>query len=317
VDKHILKKINSIEKILPKLKKAYENCDLCLRRCGVNRLRGEKGLCASSARPKVYSFLSHHGEEPPLSGDKGSGVIFFSNCSMNCVYCQNYKFSQEGTGREVSSGELSDIMIQLQDNGCHNINLVSPTHFIPSVVEALEYAYSKGLNIPVIYNTGGYDSLWAIKALKTIVDIYLFDMRYSSDKMAEKYSNAPGYVKNNRALAIEMYRQTGDLKILDGIASKGLIIRLLALPGGISGTVETLKFIAKNIGEKVSLSLMGQYYPAYKAGQHEELARRISEEEYSLLESRIQELGMKTGWVQPLEGGFDEGLAGENFIQRF
>ncbi|MGB2630144.1 MAG: radical SAM protein, partial [Candidatus Omnitrophota bacterium] len=241
-------KIDAIEKALPELKKAYEHCELCVRKCGVNRLEGEKGYCSAYACPKIYNFMPHKGEEPPISGARGSGVILFTHCSMNCVYCQNYRFSQEGEGTEISCRELGGLMLKLRDEGCHNINLVSPTHFVPSIVEALDYAYKKGLDIPVVYNTGGYDSLWAIKALEGIVDIYLLDMRYSLGEMAEQYSNAPGYVENNRALALEMHRQAGRLEVSGGLAVKGLIVRLLALPENISGTVETLNFLASNMG---------------------------------------------------------------------
>jgi len=204
------------------------------------------------------------------------------------------------------------MMLVLQEKGCHNINFVTPTHFVPSIVEALKDAYSKGLNIPLVYNTGGYDSPHIIKALDGIIDIYMPDMRYSQDAMAEKHSSAPGYVLNNRAIVKEMYAQAGNLKTTQGIAERGLIIRLLVLPGGISGTVDTLEFIAKNLSKNVYLSVMSQYYPAYNAMEYKELSRRISREEYYPVLDRMHELGLHSGWVQPFEGEFDERFAGEN-----
>jgi putative pyruvate formate lyase activating enzyme len=301
-----------IKKILPRLQKEYECCSLCLRKCGVNRAKGEKGFCRAPANPVIYRYAPHHGEEPPLSGTKGSGTIFFSCCSMSCVYCQNYRFSQLDEGKEVSCETLSGMMLELQEKGCHNINLVNPTHFVPSIAEALKIAYSRGLNIPLVYNTGGYDSPHAIKALDGVIDVYLPDMRYSQDREAGKYSAAPGYVANNRAIVREMHRQVGSLKTFQGIASKGLIIRLLVLAEGVSGTIETLEFIAKELGRDVYLSVMSQYYPAYKATDHKELSRRISRAEYRIVLDKMNELGLRNGWTQPFEGDFDEALAGEN-----
>jgi putative pyruvate formate lyase activating enzyme len=204
------------------------------------------------------------------------------------------------------------MMLVLQEKGCHNINFVTPTHFVPSIVEALKGACSKGLNIPLVYNTGGYDSLHVIEALDGIIDIYMPDMRYSQDSMAEKYSSAPGYVLNNRAIVKEMYAQAGNLKTIQGIAESGLIIRLLVLPAGISGTPGTLEFIAKNVSKNVYLSVMNQYYPAYNAMEYKELSRRISRDEYYPVLDRMHELDLHSGWVQPFEGEFDERFAGEN-----
>jgi len=260
----------------------------------------------------VYSCAPHHGEEPPLSGWKGSGTIFFSRCNMKCVYCQNYQFSQSDAGRKVTARELAGMMLELQEEGCHNINFVSPTHFTPAIVEALKYAYEDGLKIPLVYNTGGYDTFDVIKALDGIIDIYLPDMRYASDEMAVKYSSAPGYVKNNRNIVKEMYRQVGTLKIKDDVARKGLIIRLLVLPHGISGTVETLEFISKELGKDVYLSVMSQYYPAYKARDFKEISRRVTGGEYQQVLDKLDQLGMGKGYIQPFEGRFDEKFFGEN-----
>jgi putative pyruvate formate lyase activating enzyme len=306
-------KLKIIDNILPGLKKSMERCDLCPRKCGVDRVTGKKGFCRSGADPIVYSYAPHHGEEPPLSGHAGSGTIFFSNCNMGCIYCQNYRFSQTGSGRKMSARDLASVMLELQGMGCHNINLVTPTHFVTPIVEALKYAYSDGLEIPIVYNTGGYDSPGVIRSLEGLIDIYMPDMRYSSDEMAEKYSCAPGYVGNNRALVEEMNRQVGVLQVERGIASKGLIIRLLILPGGISGTVDTLEFIARSIGKETYLSVMSQYYPAYKAVSFRELDHRINKKDYDAVTCKMRELRLDNGWLQPFGGGFDDSFAGENF----
>ncbi|MCK5451083.1 MAG: radical SAM protein [Candidatus Omnitrophica bacterium] len=307
-------KIVNIEKTLPRLKLSLKNCDLCFRKCGADRTKDEIGYCAVSADLFVYTSGPHHGEEPPISGKNGSGTIFFSHCNMGCVYCQNYKFSKEGQGKKISIPELSGIMLRLQSDGCHNINLVTPTPFIPRIVEALGYALSSGLNIPIAYNTGGYDSLEIIKMLDGIVDIYLPDMRYSDNIMAKEYSNAPGYVENNRAIIREMNRQVGSLKMRGGVAVKGLVIRLLMLPEDISGTEETLKFIQKNIGRKTYISLMSQYYPAYNANKYKELSRRTTKSEYDRVVRLVHSLGLENGWIQPFSDDFDPDLAGENLI---
>jgi len=199
-------KENLIKKSLPRLKSLLESCRLCPRNCSVNRLENKKGFCNAGLKPAVYSYAPHHGEEPPLSGIRGSGTIFFTHCNMACVYCQNYKFSQQISENEITTDELANLMLSLERLGCHNINLVSPTHYIPQIVEALSIALEKGLKVPLVYNTGGYDSVEVIKLLDGIVDIYMPDMRYSDDAMAEKYSNAPNYVKHNRISVLEMQR---------------------------------------------------------------------------------------------------------------
>ncbi|MFH1665734.1 MAG: radical SAM protein, partial [Candidatus Omnitrophota bacterium] len=306
-------KIRLVDAAFPGLEKLLAHCGLCARKCGVDRIGGEKGYCGAAREAVVYSYGPHHGEEPLLSGRKGSGTIFFSHCGMGCVYCQNYKFSQTGEGTKVTDRELGMIMLELKDMGCHNINLVTPTHFVPAIAGALRYAYSRGLDIPVVYNTGGYDSLSVIRMLKGIVDIYLVDMRYSSDEMAEKYSCVPGYVLNNRSIVREMYEQAGVLKCRGGVAERGVIIRLLILPQGISGTEETLAFISREIGKEVYLSVMSQYYPAYKAGDHMELSHGISGEDYARVIKKMDELDFHNGWVQPYGSEFDSRFAGENF----
>ncbi len=209
-------------------------------------------------------------------------------------------------------------MLKLQDEGCHNINLVSPTHFTPGIVEAIRQACLKGLTLPIVYNTGGYDSIKNIRVLEGIVDIYLPDMRYSSDRMAKKYSTAPGYTANNRSIVREMHRQAGTLHISsDGIATKGLLIRLLILPGGISGTEDSLEFIASKIGRDTYLSVMSQYYPAYKAQRYKKLSHRIASKNYYSVIKKMRGLGLHKGWIQPFAGDFGKEFAGENFKSSF
>jgi len=211
-----------LDKIIEEAFRMLEYCSICPRKCGINRLKNEKGFCKTGLKPKVYSFIAHHGEEPPVSGRRGSGTIFFSNCNMSCVYCQNYEFSQLGEGREVEFEGLAEFMIQLQNMGCHNINLVTPTHVMPQILKALGMAINKGLKIPLVYNTGGYELSEIIKLLEGIVDIYLADMRYADNDMAIKYSLAPDYPKYNQEALKEMHRQVGVVKIdNEGIIERG------------------------------------------------------------------------------------------------
>jgi len=280
------------------LAKLSSPCRLCAHKCGVNRSKGEKGLCLAGSKPAVYSVSPHHGEEPPLSGKSGSGTIFFTHCNLKCAYCQNYTFSRESDLLEMTVEELAQKILELEKLGCHNINFVSPTHYAPQMAESLQVA-RKSLKIPVVYNTGGYDTIELIKALEGIVDIYMPDMRYSQNTMAEKYSSAPGYVENNRLIIKEMWRQAGPLKLdKEGIAEKGMLIRLLILPGNASGTIETLKFLKEEVSSEIYLSVMSQYHPTYKAMDHPEIARRITPKEYDEVTKAIEDLGFMNGWIQ-------------------
>jgi putative pyruvate formate lyase activating enzyme len=247
--------------------------------------------------------MPHYGEEPPISGERGSGVIFFSNCNMACVYCQNYEFSQLGEGREVDFLELARLMLQLQDMGCHNINLVTPTHVMPQILKALSLAIPKGLKIPLVYNTSGYELVEIIKLLDGIVDIYLPDMRYADNNMAIKYSSATGYSGYNQEAVGEMHKQVGVAKIDNkGIINKGLIIRHLVLPNNISGTDEVMKVITQELCENTYISLMSQYLPCYKAGQIKELSRRVTYEEYEGAKQIMQRYALNNGWFQEFHG---------------
>ena len=280
-----------------------EHCRVCPRECGVNRLKNDKmGFCRSGLNPVVSSASPHHGEEPPLSGDKGSGTIFFTNCNQRCVYCQNYPISQMGNGVERTPGELACQMLSLQDAGCHNLNLVTPTHFMPQILKSLALAKERGFSLPIVWNSSGHESVEALRLLDGIVDIYLPDMRYSDNAPAMKYSAAPHYVEINQAAIKEMYRQVGNLVLDDdGLAKRGLIIRHLILPGGISGTEGIMKFLAKEISKDVYISLMSQYFPAYRAKEFKEINRRITVEEYEEAYRIMRKYGLENGWVQEIE----------------
>lgn len=276
-----------------------ESCQICPRKCKVNRLKNQAGFCRTGLKARVCSFMPHYGEEPPISGTNGSGTIFFSNCNMACSYCQNYPFSQMGEGREAGTEEISGFMLQLQEMGCHNINLVTPTHIMPQILKALQAAIIKGLNIPLVYNTGGYELVEMIKLLEGIIDIYLPDMRYGEAQTAAKYSSAPDYPRYNQESVKEMHRQVGVAKInKNGIIERGLIIRHLVLPENISGTEKIMKFIAQEISPDTYISLMSQYQPYHKAAQFKELSRRISYQEYEEARSTMEKYGLYNGWTQ-------------------
>ncbi len=303
----LIKKANAI------LKDALKGCSICPRKCRVDRTGGKTGYCRAPINPVVYSYAPHHGEEPPLSGTKGSGTIFFSHCNMKCAYCQNYYFSQLDKGEDVSVETLAKMMLYLQKVGCHNINLVSPTHFVPQILLALEDAIGQGLDMPIAYNTSGYDLPETIKLLKGIVDIYMPDMRYSDDRMAKRYSDAPDYVEYNTAAIKEMWGQVGDLALdANGIALRGTIIRLLAMPEGISGTEKSLRFIKDNISKSAYLSIMSQYYPTFKAYNYKELSRSILPDEYKNIIDVARELGLNNGWIQEEPSGADPKFLGTN-----
>lgn len=280
-----------------------ESCCICPRKCKVNRLKGELGFCKTDLRPRVCSFMPHHGEEPPISGKKGSGTIFFSHCNMACVYCQNYEFSQLEQGREVDFAQIAQFMLELQNLGCHNINFVTPTHIMPQILKALTLAIPKGLKIPLVYNTGGYELPQIIKLLSGIVDIYLADMRYADSKAALEYSNAPDYPKYNQAAVKEMQQQVGVAKIdSSGIIERGLVIRHLVLPNQISGTEKIMRFISKEISQDTYISLMSQYLPYYKAGEFKAISRRLKSQEYEEAKQIMEKYGLSNGWIQESYG---------------
>ena len=300
-----------LKKITGRLFNSLKSCVICPRKCKVNRLEGKVGFCKTGKLPKVYSFMSHFGEEPSVSGTKGSGTIFFSHCNMGCVYCQNYDFSQLGKGREYEFAELSEIMLNLQKSGCHNINLVTPTHVLPQILKALEIAISRGLSIPLVYNTSGYDSVETIKLLEGIVDIYLADMRYADSAISQKLSQAADYPQFNRKAIKEMHRQVGVARFDEqGLIRQGLIIRHLVLPNQISGTDKIMRFISEEVSRETYISLMSQYLPYYKASAHPEINRRLKDDEYEEAKKILERYNLFNGWIQESYGS--ERFAGVN-----
>jgi len=269
------------------------NCDICPRKCGVDRIAGEVGICGVGERVWVSSYGPHHGEEDPLRGVNGSGTIFFSGCNLNCLYCQNADISQKLTGMEISTRELANLMLELQGKGCHNINLVSPTHVVPQIAEAIYLAAVDGLTLPVVYNSGGYDSLQTLQYLDGIIDIYMPDMKYSDEKVGRDLSDIPSYPAVNQKAVLEMHRQVGDLKISgDGVAERGLLIRHLVLPNGLAGSQQVLRFIAEKVSVDTYLNIMDQYRPAYQAYRKIDINRRITRAEYTDIIHYAESLGM-------------------------
>ncbi len=276
-------------------------CRLCPRKCMVDRTAGKTGRCRTGLDVYISSYNIHNGEEPPISGFSGSGTIFFTNCALSCVFCQNYPISQLGHGNKVSVERLSQIMLELEERGAHNINLVTPTHVAAQAVEALALARQAGLKIPLVYNSSGYESVETLKLLEGIVDIYMPDAKYSDPAKSLEYSGAGDYWEANKAALKEMYRQVGNL-VMDknGLATKGLIIRHLVLPNDISGVREVLKFIAEGISKDVYISLMSQYHPAHMSHKYPELSKKISKKEYDKALNILNNLGLANGWVQEL-----------------
>ncbi len=256
-------------------------CDLCAWECRKNRRAGELGVCRSGERARLASFGAHLGEEAPLRGWRGSGTIFFGRCNLRCQYCQNYDISQCDAGQEVEPEVIAEVMLELQAAGCHNINLVSPSHVVAQILAAVWIAARKGLRLPLVYNTGGYDSLLALKLLDGVIDIYMPDMKYADTQTALRYSRARNYPEVNRAAVKEMHRQVGDLQInQDGLATRGLLVRHLVLPNHLAGTEQIVRFLAEEISPNTYLNLMDQYRPLYHASQYAALNRPITSKEY-------------------------------------
>jgi putative pyruvate formate lyase activating enzyme len=271
------------------------DCDLCARYCFVDRLKSKEGaVCRTGERALVASWGAHHGEEDCLRGSRGSGTIFFSFCNLRCAFCQNWDISQKGAGREVEPAEIAEMMLELQRQGCHNINLVSPSHAVAQVLAAVREAAQRGLALPLVYNTGGYDSPQALALLEGIIDIYMPDMKYGDSALARRYSKVRNYVETNRSAVREMHRQVGDL-VLDenGVARRGLLVRHLVLPEDIAGTWQVLEFIAREISRDTYVNLMDQYRPCYRADQYPELDRGLSGAEYADALALAERLGLK------------------------
>ena len=271
-----------------------KSCELCPRRCKVNRLENENGVCRTGRHAMVSSAGPHFGEEAVLSGRFGSGAIFFSECNLQCVFCQNYDISHEGQGDEVTAQQLADIMIGLQNKDVHNINFVSPTHVVPQILEALPLAIEKGLHIPLVYNTGGYDRVETLRLLEGLIDIYMPDYKFSKDIQALFYCKAPDYPKVIKSALREMRRQVGDLEMDDhNRAVRGLLVRHLVLPDGLAGTHEAMQFIADEISHNTYVNIMDQYHPCGEAEKFPELNRRITPEEYEGALSAAREEGLE------------------------
>ena len=272
----------------------FEECRLCPRQCGVNRLKGEKGFCRTTARPVVYSAHPHFGEEVSLVGSGGSGTIFFSNCNLRCVFCQNWPISHEGRGREIGDEDLADLMLYIQKIGCHNVNLVTPTHLMPNILNAARIAHLKGLHIPLVYNTSGYESVEMLKLLDGVVDIYLPDMKFMDAQEAEIYmAGASDYPEMGKNALLEMHRQVGLHKTDENdIAVRGLMIRHLVMPNRVAGTEKFVRWVAANLPKSTYVNIMHQYHVDYKAFEYPKIQRSINAEEYIEAMSWAEQYGL-------------------------
>lgn len=285
---------------MPELIPELTNCKMCPRNCGINRYE-TTSFCNAPAQLKINLSQLHHGEEPVLSGTRGSGAIFFSHCNLRCVFCQNYQISALEWGNLVSDEECVRMMLQLQEKGAHNINLVSPTHYSLQLVKILQQARNEGLDIPVVWNSNAYERQGTLKRLEGLVDIYLPDLKYASGEAGKTYSNAENYPEIARRAIPEMHRQVGLLQCDDeGMAKKGLIIRLLVLPNQIAGVTDSLRWIYENLGNETWISLMAQYYPTWQAEKYHSLQRGILQREYDEVLQVVEDLGFENGFIQEL-----------------
>jgi len=282
---------------------ALRDCRLCPRGCGVDRLNGGRGVCGMGGRPVIASWNAHPWEEPPISGTRGSGTIFFSGCTGKCIFCQNYPISQLRYGNEVEIERFAGMMLALQRCGCHNINFVTPTHVVPQILAAVDLAAEAGLRLPLGYNTSGYETVETLRLLEGVIDIWLPDAKYTDDAVARRVSGFPGYVAANRTTLKEIYRQVGDTLLLDedGIARRGMIIRHLVLPEGLADTAGVMHWIANELSPHVPVSTMDQYFPAYKALDDPVLGRKITPEEYEVALEAFDAAGLYNGWMQEHE----------------
>lgn len=287
-----------------------KSCCLCPRKCGINRYE-QKGYCGANNKLKIAHYSLHMWEEPVISGETGSGTIFFSNCNMKCMYCQNTKISLDGYGKYTSLKRLEEIMLELQDKGANNINLVTPTHYVPQIAKVLKKIKNKTLNIPVVYNTGSYENIGTIMMMNNLVDIYLADLKYYDDELALKYSLCKDYFEVATMAIDEMYRQVGGLQIDDnGLMKKGLIVRVLILPGHVEDAKNIIKYLYKTFGDSIIISIMNQYTPINKC-KYDNLNRKVTDEEYNEVIDFAAELGVVNAFVQ------DGDTASESFIPDF
>ncbi len=293
-------------------KNPLSECTLCPRNCKVDRLSGKIGFCGAGEKIKIARAALHFWEEPCISGENGSGTVFFSHCNMGCIFCQNYKISSLGQGKIVTENEIYDIFMSLQEQGSNNINLVTPTHYIPQLANVLKNAKNNGLKIPVLYNCGGYENPDSLRLLEGLIDIYLPDMKYFSDKYAKLYSNAPDYFKTAKAAISEMYRQVGKFKInKDGIMEKGMIVRHLLLPGLLFDSKKILDYLYETYGDNIFISIMSQYTPMPQVCDIPRLNKKVDKKYYDTLISYAQNIGITNAFIQEGEA------ASESFIPEF
>ena len=292
--------------------KLLEKCDLCPRKCFINRLDGELGHCNASSEVNIAKVTLHHWEEPCISGAQGSGAVFFSHCNLNCVFCQNHKISQVGYGKTVSVSRLSKIFLEQQSRGALNINLVTPSHYVPQIIEALKLAKNEGLNIPILYNSNGYENIETIKVLRGFIDVYLPDLKYYKDKYALKYSNAPNYFACATAVIAEMVSQVGEVKFdNDGIIQNGVIIRHLMLPGLLFDSKRIIDFIHTTFSDSVYISLMNQYTPMYNAFKYPEINKVVNPNHYDALINYCLKIGIIKCFIQ------ESGTSSESYVPSF
>jgi putative pyruvate formate lyase activating enzyme len=278
-----------------------KSCNICPHKCGVNRLNGIKGRCKCDNKIKIALASVHNYEEPCISGKNGSGTVFFSNCNLNCIYCQNYEISQLGKGKEITIEHLAQIFIKQQEKNVNNINLVTPTMYIPQIIEAIKIARKKGLNIPIIYNSNGYENVETIKKLNGYIDIYLPDLKYYSNEIAKKYSKIDNYFETAISAIKEMQKQVGNPIFNEkGIIQKGVIIRHLILPHHLLNTKNILKYVKENFDENTYISIMAQYFPTYKAKEDKLINRKLTKKEYKEIENYLYLLNLKNGYIQEL-----------------
>lgn len=292
-----LHECGELEARIAQLRGVLESCTLCPRQCGVNRAQDERGICRAGKDLEISSAFAHFGEEAPLVGRHGSGTIFLTHCNLRCVFCQNYDISHLGEGETISSLGLAKCMVALQKHGCHNINFVTPTHFVPQIVSALPAAIEMGLQVPLVYNCGGYESLSVLKLLEGIIDIYMPDAKFADSEVATKYCKAPEYPEVVKAVLKEMHRQVGVLAInREGIAERGVLIRHLVMPEGLAGTEELMMFISRELSPDSYVNVMAQYHPQYKASHYPELNRRITASEFLSALAAARRSGLHRGF---------------------
>lgn len=280
-----------------------EKCEVCPHKCKINRKNNKIGRCKASDKVKIALYLTHDFEEPCISGKKGSGTVFFSNCNLNCVYCQNYEISQQGKGKEISIEELANIFLEQQNKNVENINLVTPTSYVPQIIEAIKIAKERGLKIPIVYNTNGYENIETIKKLEGYIDIYLPDLKYSENKLGKRYSKIENYFEIATKAIKEMETQIGSPKFNDeGIMQRGVLVRHLVLPNNIENSKKVLKWMKDNLKEDTYVSIMAQYFPTFKAKteEYKELNRKLNLKEWEEIEDYIYELNFKNGFMQEL-----------------